>query len=97
MHRLVTLMLAGSVALAMSGSSWAADQPTTQQEAQNPSKQNPPTHPLGDPLSEKTDKPALEEQKDEAYSAELKRCEAMSDATQKKKCVDKVQKDRGNM
>jgi hypothetical protein len=99
MDRLLTLLLAGYMVLVMTGLSLVVHEATTQPGAQNPATENPHAGSSDKPAREASDKsnrPEEQEEK-EAYSAELKKCDAISNATQKQTCIDKVRKGHGQM
>jgi hypothetical protein len=60
---------------------------------------DPQAGPSDKPASEVSDKSNKSEQQKgaEAYSANLKKCEIIGDATQKQQCIEKAEKDRNQM
>ena len=94
MNRLLRIFIAGAIAVAMSGMAWAADQSTSQQSSQTePQASDKPT--TG--ASDKSNK-AEEEKGKDAYEAKLKKCDNVAaDVTGKQQCINKVQKDDGQM
>jgi hypothetical protein len=98
MNRLLTLIVAGSVALTMSGASWPADQAPAQ-GSQNPPAQHPQTGPSDKPASEASDQSNRpgERGAEGTYSASIRRCETISDTAKRQECIDKVRKAYGHM
>ena len=94
MNRLLRIFIAGAIALALSGMTWAADQSTSQQSSQTePQVSDKPT--TG--ASNKNNK-AEEEKGKDAYEAKLKKCDNVAaDVAGKQQCIDKVQKDKDQM
>jgi hypothetical protein len=93
MNRLLRIFTAGAIAVAMSGMTWA-DQSTSQQSSQTePQASDKPT--TG--ASDKSNKAEAEKSKD-AYEAKLKKCDNVAaDVAGKQQCINKVQKDDGQM
>jgi hypothetical protein len=84
MSKLLALIGAGTLALSLSGIASAADNSTTQQQpqAQQPANQG---------------QPGSAEQREQEYLAALKKCDAMSSAGEKQKCIDAAKKKHGQM
>jgi hypothetical protein len=106
MSKHIALLTTALIALAASGVGYAADSnsprkdTTTQQTPNDPSSPNTtqtdpqatPTERPASAASDKSNRP--QEAKDqEAYQAKLKRCEGMSNASDKKACSDKAKKE----
>ncbi len=83
MSKLLALIGAGTLALSLTGIASAADNSTTQQpQAQQPANQG---------------QPGSAEQREQEYLAALKKCDGMSNAGEKQKCIDAAKKKHGQM
>ena len=93
MNKFLGIFTAGALAVAMSGLTCAADKGTSQQGTQNahPSGQAGPSDRPASEASDKGTKPDKQNDND-VYSATLKKCYAIGDATAQEKCIRKAQK-----
>lgn len=106
MSKLLSLLTAGTLALAASGFVSAADEPypssqtgqsQTQKEtapANQPSQNE--TTPSNQPKQSET-APGNTDQKSAEYLAALKKCDAINNAGDRQKCVDAAKKKHGQM
>jgi hypothetical protein len=85
MSKLLSLLGAGVLALSFSGIAAAADNTTTQQQNQPQTQQSNQAQ------------PGSAEQREQEYLAALKKCDAMSNAGDKQKCIDAAKKKHGQM
>ena len=90
MTKRIALLTAGLLALSMQGMAYSADSDTQT----NP--QATPTERPASAASDKSNRPQAAKD-DEAYQAKLKRCEGMSNASDKKACTDKAKAEHGHM
>ena len=81
MSKLLALIGAGAVAVSMSGFAAAAEKDNTGAQTQQPTQAQPGTA----------------EQREQEYLAALKKCDAMSNAGEKQKCIDAAKKKHGQM
>jgi hypothetical protein len=81
MSKLLALIGAGTLALSFSGIAAAAD--NTGQQAQ--------------PQQRTQAQPGSAEQREQEYLAALKKCDSMSNAGEKQKCIDAAKKRHGQM
>ena len=88
MSKLFATLTAGALALTLNGFAFAADeaQPGQQPGAQQPGAQQGQNGQQGDPA-----------QRLQEYQAALKKCDAISGAPEKQKCIDAVKKRHGQM
>jgi hypothetical protein len=83
MNKLLSLFGAGMLALSLGGAAYAADNTNqqSQPQAQQPTQAQPGTA----------------EQREQEYLAALKKCDSMSNAGEKQKCIDAAKKKHGQM
>jgi hypothetical protein len=84
MSKLLATLAAGALALSLQGFALAADDAQT--GAQQPGAQEGQTGQQGDPA-----------QRMQEYQAALKKCDAISGAPEKQKCIEAVKKRHGQM
>ena len=95
MSKLLSLLAAGTLALAASGFVSAADEPyPSSQTGQSQTQQE--TAPANQP-SQKETTPSNTDQKSAEYLAALKKCDAINNAGDRQKCVDAAKKKHGQM
>ena len=90
MSKLLSLLTAGTLALAASGFVIAADEPYPNTQSGQSQNQTTP----GNQPSQNT--PGTD-QKSAEYLAALKKCEAINNAGDRQKCVDAAKKKHGQM
>jgi opacity protein-like surface antigen len=107
MNKLLSVLLAGAAALALSGVAVAADQSqaaqpgsdqggmTTNQQSQTPSQAQPSSD-QGGMTKNENQAGADVSAKDQEYLAGLKKCESL-EGDQKQKCIDAAKKKAGEM
>jgi hypothetical protein len=94
MSKLLSLLTAGTLALAASGFVSAADEPypsTQTGQSQNQNETTPGNQPGQNETTPGTD------QKSAEYLAALKKCDAINNAGDRQKCVDAAKKKHGQM
>ena len=94
MSKLLSLLTAGTLALAASGFVSAADEPypsTQTGQSQNRNETTPGNQPGQNETTPGTD------QKSAEYLAALKKCDAINNAGDRQKCVDAAKKKHGQM
>ena len=92
MSKLLSLLTAGTLALAASGFVSAADEPyPSTQTGQNQNETTPGNQPGQNETTPGTD------QKSAEYLAALKKCDAINNAGDRQKCVDAAKKKHGQM
>lgn len=84
MSKLLTMLGAGALAFSIGGIASAAD--NTNQQTQQPQTQQAPQG-----------QPGSAEQREQEYLAALKKCEPITNAGEKQKCMDAAKKKHGQM
>ena len=93
MSKLLSLLTAGTLALAASGFVSAADEPYPSTQSGQSQNQTTP----GNQPSQNETTPGTTDQKSAEYLAALKKCEAINNAGDRQKCVDAAKKKHGQM
>jgi len=93
MSKLLSLLTAGTLALAASGFVSAADEPYPSTQSGQAQNQTTP----GNQPSQNETTPGATDQKSAEYLAALKKCDAINNAGDRQKCVDAAKKKHGQM